>query len=285
VWVPESGTSALDLAQDWASRMRVEGEPYLAPCIWSTRATEPVTSYSYTDQFCWHDLGLPHRIDRYAAASHPRLEWSPWGTKSGPNFQFFQLLEEFPRVHADDWALLLEPDTLPVVDNVAMQVSRLIAQHPNAWIIGGQPHELLKVSLNWDLREHLNGAALYRVASRGFAEFRTGAWLPSLLWLIQRDPIMAFDCLTDPNLQQRLPAALREAWSAHQHRFVSTSSIVNVSSFEFTRTQLLRLLSDPILLAACDREGVRPWLLHVKGDLTGPLTSPQSVPTPSPTVR
>lgn len=275
VWVPETGTPPLDLALEWARRLRVDGAPDVVPCIWATRDTRAPVPHPYGGRVCWHDLDIPRRVDRHVPASHPDLEWSPWGTKSGPNFQFFSLLDAFPRVHDDAWALLLEPDTLPAVDDVAEQVARLVAAHPDAWIIGGQPHELAKPALARELRAHLNGAALYRVGSRGFAEFRTGVWLPSLLVLIQRDPAMAFDCLTDPSLQQRLPAALREAWARRQHHFVPTAGIVNVSSLELTRRQLVRLMSEPALRDACDREGTRPWLLHAKGDVAGALADLQ----------
>lgn len=260
VWPPGSGQAPLDLAAQWADLLH-PGRP---ACVWEV-VPDGLAARPQDERFCWHALTVPSLIDRHVAASHPRLAWSPWGTKSGPNYQFFQVLDGIGAQHGETWTLLLEPDTHPLPGDAATTVRGLLDRHREAWMIGGRPHALVRPALAKDLREHLNGAALYRVASARFATFRAEVWIPSLVAMIQQDPISAFDCLTDPALQKRLPAYLQDAWHAVQHLFVPTSGIINVSSLELSALELRQVLADPALADATRQEETQPWLLHAKG--------------------
>ncbi len=118
------------------------------------------------------EVELSAADDRYASPLRFRPPgWRPLGLKSGPNLQWFLLLRALAGEGRGGWVLLIEPDTAPVGASVLSAVRGAIERHPDAWIIGARPHPNALPTLDPDLRDHLNGAALYHVGSPEFVEF------------------------------------------------------------------------------------------------------------------
>jgi hypothetical protein len=271
-WVPSTDHSALELALDWADHLGLSSE---APsvCVWTTRKPRPEQLPSETDRICWHNLEVPERIDRHVQVANPRLAWSPWGTKSGPNYQFFALLDQYMVSHDEPWVLLVEPDTHPMGADMGSVVEKVLDDNADAWMIGGRPHPAIRSMLSRDLHEHLNGAALFHAADAGFAEFRKDAWIPSLLWIIRDQPTFGYDCLTDPESRTTLPERLQKQWRDNNSRFVATAGIVNLSTANFGAMKLKLELNSPWLTASLLAEGTAIWLLHIKGSPPATLPS------------
>lgn len=263
VWAGTQDTQPLHLAARWATLLAA-GSNMPTACIWSTR---PVTLPARLDsvELCWHHLHLPKRLDRHAHHPHPRLPWSPWGVKSGPNIQFFRVLDEFVAAHPHDWVLYTEPDTYPMGSDPAPSVAQLLERRSSAWMIGGLPHPKTRARLDVSMWRHLNGAALYNVGDPRFAEFRAMTWIPSLLWKIRGFPEYAYDCITDPRQHADLPPRLAGSWAAESERFVATSGIVNLSTQILTQADVAELADDRWLQDRCAVENTSPWLLHAKG--------------------
>lgn len=264
-WVPPSDHDALELALEWSDRLGLSSGAAPAVCVWSTRVPHREDLPTWADRLCWHDLALPARIDRHVQVASPRLPWSPWGTKSGPNYQFFALLDQHAATHEEPWVLLVEPDTFPIGLDVSSPVARVLDDNPDAWMIGGKPHPAIRSGLARELHEHLNGAALYRAGDADFAEFRAAVWIPSLLWIIRDQPTFGYDCVTDPASRTDLPIRLLQQWSDEQDRFVATTGIVNLSTTHLHAARLERELDSPWLVRGLLAEGTVPWMLHMKG--------------------
>jgi len=265
-WVPSEDLTALDMAMDWHALLT--GSVPGATCIWTTRPVNRRPAHPAVDELCWHVVDLPIRLDRHLPDADRRMPWSPWGSKSGPNHQFFTILDALPTLHDDDWVLFIEPDTHPLRDDAAACITALLTAHPEAWMVGGVPHANVRPFLARDLWHHINGAALYRVTDDGFARFRTEVWLPSLLLRIRAEPKYAFDCVTDPAQWMLLPSALRAQWERAAGRFVRTAGIVNLSSLSLSVGQVADALEDIDRWQGCE-DRVAPWMVHVKGELMG----------------
>ena len=263
VWAGTRDTQALRLAARWATLLS-DGSTPPTVCIWSTKSTTTPSCLDEVD-LCWHHLRLPTRVDRHVHHAHPRLPWSPWGVKSGPNFQFFRVLDEFAAAHPHDWVLYAEPDTFPMGTDPALPVTQLLERHVAAWMIGGLPHPKTRKQLDVSMWRHLNGAALYKVGDSRFAEFRATTWIPSLLWKIRGFPEYAYDCITDPQQHVELPVRLAGSWAREASRFVPTAGIVNLSTQTLTQTDVAGLADDRWLQNRCADEETTPWLLHAKG--------------------
>ena len=270
VWAGTTHTRPLRLAATWARQLADVHPP--AACIWSANPV-PRTAELDGVVWCWHRLELPPRIDRHAANAHPRQPWSPWGSKSGPNYQFFQVLDQFADAHPHDWLLYTEPDTFPV-GQPADAIRDLGERHGDAWMIGGHAHPTIRDQLEPAMHHHLNGAALYRAGSAAFRQFRQLTWIPSLLWRIRARPEYAYDCLTDPSQHTDLPARLAAAWATAEHRFVATSGIVNLSTRTLTVADAHAAVCSAELETECRREGTVPWMFHAKGPIGTSLLAP-----------
>ncbi|MBU3701566.1 MAG: hypothetical protein FGM58_05920 [Acidimicrobiia bacterium] len=264
-WVPSADHGALDVAMRWHEV--VTGSTLRASCVWTTRPLGGPLDHPAADELCWHVVDLPERLDRHLPNADGRAPWSPWGSKSGPNHQFFTMLDALGSEHPEEWVLFIEPDTHPVGDEVARRIGRLVGAHPDAWMIGGVPHPETRPSLSPDLWHHVNGAALYRVADPEFARFRDRVWIPTLLLRLRSEPRFAFDCATDPAQWEFLPSSLQNSWGAAASRFVRTAGIVNLSSMTIGLDRVTAALDDPRRFEGCD-DRADPWMLHAKGELS-----------------
>lgn len=214
-------------------------------------------------EFCWHVLSTPDSLDSYAQHFSKRHPWTPWGTKSGPNFQFFEILNLAGTQHTETWTLLIEEDCRPKNDAPGLEILKDLELHENSWMIGGLPDPAIAPRLPHELRNHLNGAALYRASDHAFREFLTAVWLPGLLEMIALNERYAFDCLTSPEVFESLSPVLRSAWNSQRSRFTSVEGIQNLSTIEVDGATWLPTL--PSNAHARESRKSTPWMVHAKG--------------------
>lgn len=234
-------------------------------CAWAANGGLASEGRTRIPWMCWHDLEVPSSLDRYIRVRRSSDAWSPWGLKSGPNYQFFRLLDRAAQAHHEPWLLLLEVDTFPLGDPAA-SISDLIERNPKGWMIGGTPHPASEAHLDPTIRGHLNGAALYNLGSSDFSQFRRLVWLPSLLESLSWREGLAFDCVTAPAFWSRLSPELRVAWQDAGKRFVATSGIVNLSTMRLHDGNLDMFLSQREKASEAGETSEGPWMLHAKTD-------------------
>jgi hypothetical protein len=266
-WAPSSGSEDLELAATWLDKLNAGYSKKIQACIWMTQGSLAEVDYKYQDRFCWHFLELPKTVDRYVRGPIPRGLWSPWGNKSGPNYQFFRQLDEMAQAHGDTWVLQIEGDTFCVTDSPRNYIQGLIDTHPEAWVIGGVNHPAVLLSVPRKLHQHVNGAALYNFASSEFREFREAIWIPSLIEALQQDVELAYDCMSSPGLQEELGPTLRKGWHENNDRFIRNPGIVNASSLSFEDPAKP---PEPELKFLRDHQGQadQVWLFHAKKHIT-----------------
>lgn len=259
-WIPSAGVGELQNALHWRETLAnssISSPPF---CLWS-----PVRPPRALDDeaICWHELKLPTRIDRYERGSIAKGLWSPWGNKSGPNFQFFMQLDAMRTMHPEDWILQIEGDTFLVGEDPGAEIQRLLQVNADAWVIGAINHPMVLEVLDPLLHGHINGAAFYRVSSEEFRAFRRQIWIPTLIELVNKIPSMAYDCVSAPEVWPELSQTLQKGWKKGNPKFVRTFGMVNAS------TIATKVLDDPRFnhgnirdgLAA---EGASPWFVHTK---------------------
>lgn len=262
------GTESFDLllkvASRWDVLLRTESiAGSMRICVWAANKTLADHGRGRLPWLCWHNLALPESLDKYTKVRRSADAWSPWGLKSGPNFQFFNILERAALAHDETWLLLLELDTFPMNDP-AGAVNDQVVEHPDSWVIGGLPHKLTEPQLDPSIRDHLNGAALYKVRSEGFSQFRRLVWIPSLLEGLRRSETLAFDCVTAPGYWSNLSPELRNAWQAARRHFVSSSGIINLSSARVEEWNVEEILNQSKFTLGLCEEMRGPWMLHAK---------------------
>jgi hypothetical protein len=216
-------------------------------CLWITgNPTE--TEHPEAGDHCNHSLFLPPEVDRYVRNWNSREPWSPWGQKSGPNYQFFEVLRQAAEIHSEEWLFQLETDVtllrLPRADDFGEELT-------GSWIVGSENHSAVLRNLDLRLWEHINGAAFYRVGDHEFRAFLEEVWKPSLLFLLSAEPALAYDCLTSPAIWGDLPDPLKTSWWNARDRFVKLPGMVNASS-------LTRQKAEVVLQNLPDD----PWLFH-----------------------
>lgn len=203
----------------------------------------------------WVDSRLSSRANRYIADNTAVAEWNPWGYKSGPNSDFFGILD-WCEGQGAEWVLLAEADLIPVGHALNDRVRRILAATPTGWVIGAQPSDASKRLLDPRLHDHINGAAFYRVGSPEFGSFRRSVWIPSLLSLLKSFPFFAYDCATATGVWQLLPDELRSSWEENRNRFVATNLMINHSNLVINKavvTSLLNATEPPIFVHAKTR--------------------------------
>ncbi len=262
-WVPKEDLTDLVTASQWQDALNNQSETEVGVCIWVTHKPKKQLDKSLLSRFCWHYLELPATVDRYIRGPVPSGLWSPWGNKSGPNFQFFHQMQQMALFHSEPWVLQLEGDTFLISENPKKSIDALIKENSTKWLLGGVNHPQTLLALPDNLHSHINGAALYRVGSQMFQEFLQSVWIPSLLEVIRLHPEMAYDCLTSPQLQRELPQALGKHWKKNRNMFIRSTGIINASSLSFENPQRPepRDLHFETAQMAIQQE---PWLFHAK---------------------
>ena len=186
--------------------------------------------------FCIHQVVVPAEIDNYSRSLSLMSKWSPMGIKSGPNWQFFRVLEAHSDKHPLDDFFLVELDAHPIKQAGSNGIAGLLERKPHVWVLGAvNPASTLKILANPNLDLHINGVAIYRTTSLQFRDFLDLVWLPSLIHLAHTMPEIAFDVVNAPALWGSLPSPLREQWESNSARFVSSSLIANLSNQKVRR--------------------------------------------------
>ena len=236
IWTPSDGIASLDLLHRWAPQEHLSTT---GACVWVPDQHVDKFPQLFRQRFCFHIFRINPAIDRYERVPSPSLRWSPWGIKSGPNFQFFTVLRESHAVHGEHQLLLVEPDTYPM-NEARNKLTRRVTDVPTAnWVFGARVHPWSRRALAPILHDHINGHALYAL-SQGFMSFLEFVWIPSLLLLTRKYDEFAFDCLTPQVVEEELPASLRDDWEANYARFTTSPTMVNASNLRIRDVSELR---------------------------------------------
>lgn len=258
-WSPIDGIEAIENLQQWSALFGYYSTT-VRVCVFSSQdAPREELALAGLGLPCWHTIGMPPEWDRYLRSetfNSNRFNqiWSPWGFKSGPNFQFFEVLASYP--HEQEYILQLEGDTIPVgggisVDNLWRELEE--AEFP--WVFGSFNPQIVEKNLNWTIRGHINGAALYRVGDSGMRSFADSVWKDSLLANLALDPNLAYDVLTAPGQWSLLPDVLTRAWNQVQGKFWRSPRMINASTIYELPRYVLKLLKET-------GELYNPWFLH-----------------------
>lgn len=227
-----------------------------AICVWVTGQhlhEEPM------DGVCVHYLELDDTVDFYARSPLKKTPWSPWGLKSGPNFQFFEILRRMHGLQETEWVLQLETDTVPLrkVDRVDIG---WILDSDDVWVAGSSAAYAEAKSLSRSTASHLNGAAFYRVGDSEVINFLLMTWARSLLHIVSSRPALAYDSLTSPGVWSELPGDLRASWLENKGRFQNAAGMVNLSNRTLSTRDPHSQLEEAGHVCA---PGDSPWFLHL----------------------
>lgn len=210
---------------------------------------------------CFHFVEIAPRLDRYTRYSLSPVAWSPWGRKSGPNFQFFKVISAIQKCHAEEWILQLEPDAVPLRKIEHQDFESCIEREAEHWVVGSVHAPLVIDALRGHWTGHLNGVAFYRTGNPEFIDFFLDTWVPTLLLALNSDDSFAYDMVTDPSFSQKVSnAVLQRAWAASSHRFKQCPQMINLSGRELSEDTVFSQIS---MLADQNRGNYFPWLLHV----------------------
>jgi hypothetical protein len=238
----------------WRKAFSSWGDEAPEVCVWVTG--QGITGDEVND-VCLHTLELSPSIDFYARSPLERKPWSPWGLKSGPNYQFFHILREMSKIHDSKWLLQLESDTVAL-----REVGRddIPGEENDAWMVGASADYGSGILGKSSTSGHINGAAFYRVGSPEFMIFLDHTWSRSLLFMTSRRPALAYDSITSPELWRELPEGLALAWEQNKLRFRVEEYMVNLSN-KMTNVAdpsgQLKIFAPEIV------RGKNPWFLHL----------------------
>lgn len=185
---------------------------------------------------CLHEIHIPKEIDSYSQSVPLHPGRSSWGRKSGPNWQFFEVMDQLNRIHSQQWTLLLEWDTFPVLRFLRDALGKTLEEaSEGVWMVGGRNHPDVLHGLDPRFHRHKNGVALYRTGSAAFNNFVRAVWVPSLIELARREPNIAFDVLTSPDVWPSLSHVLRRQWEDHAEAFQDSDLILNRSTLSLSQ--------------------------------------------------
>ncbi len=254
---PHEIDQVASLIRDWReafAQVFQEQEPGV--CVWVTGENPPDFSL---EGVCSHALSLPPVLDGYARSPLTKILWTPWGQKSGPNFQFFEILRRMHSSHRPEWVLQLESDTVPLRRVVSDDIPWVL-ERSDQWVVGSSASHADNGTLSSTTKQHINGAAFYRVGDSGFVEFLSTTWVQSLLYLLKSRPALAYDVLSSPQLWRTLPPFLAQSWEENRDKFMVTSNMVNLSSRKLPTLDPEEQLNS----VSVNLDGQSsPWLLHL----------------------
>lgn len=120
------------------------------------------------------------------------LDKHPYGSKSGPNIQFFRSLRRAMDHSFVLGVILMEVDAYPVKHGWLREINVRTGWLENeAYVIGARA-EAVPASI----KNHLNGNAIYLVRSEGFNQFLDG-WEKVLLAAVREAQDLAYDVVLD----------------------------------------------------------------------------------------
>lgn len=163
---------SIEAARSWGQSL---GAPV---CLFVNQPSPKLCSLLAESDLMTVDLGLQKHVNRYNSSITATIPWDPWGFKSGPNRDFFRILDYCSHL-GSGWTLLAEPDLIPTEYDLKDRVSSLLTGFPEQWVIGSQNTTLALEKLDQRLHDHINGAAFYHTESPDFTQFRRRVWIPS----------------------------------------------------------------------------------------------------------
>jgi len=187
-------------------------------------------------------LNFSSNIDYYEKNYDSNI--SGEGYKSGPNEQFFNLINYFSS--SEEFIFYMETDCVPIRQGWLDRIIELAEGDQESWIIGSYYKGIDKISDDFFL--HLNGNALYRTGDRDFIKFTNEFWQPSLHEMIKnKDARIAYDCLLSSVFSQSKSSEGNKYWNIFQqvgHRLRATEIIQNISgSADQTKNPLTTIQS------------------------------------------
>lgn len=169
---------------------------------WKQEEIEDVTSYARHSHFksfdiVFHSLNIDPKESVYlrniARSDSCNL---PYGSKSGPNRQFYESLKailDYCKYSTQDALLLLEVDAIPVRQGWLTGLNESIKHNPDFLIAGAR--YIGKSELSRRISQHLNGNAIYGIGSLYFREALLG-WESLLKRIVPECHWIAYDiCL------------------------------------------------------------------------------------------
>ena len=172
-------------------------------------------------------VGLSAQLDYYERDYTKRVTGK--GFKSGPNEQFFELLNR--QAGKGRFIFYMEADCIPIRQGWLDKLIEIAAGDSESWIIGSVYRGVEPIDPRF--RNHLNGNSLYRVGDPEFIEFLNRFWRPQLeLRLHTSDKRLAYDCLLSYEASDADSHRRNHQWLIHQetaHRFRATSLVQNLS--------------------------------------------------------
>ena len=229
------GPKSIEIARSWGLAL---GAPV---CLFVNQPSPKLFSLLTESGLRTVDLGLQKHVNRYNSSFTATIPWDPWGFKSGPNRDFFRILDYCSRLRSG-WTLLAEPDLIPAEYDLKDRASSLLTGFPEQWVIGSQNTTLALEKLDRRLHDHINGAAFYNTESLDFARFRRSVWIPSLISLIRNFPFFAYDCVGATEIWDLLPQRLASEWKFCSKRFISVPQMINQSNIWITENDRDQLI-------------------------------------------
>jgi hypothetical protein len=186
--------------------------------------------------FCLHALDINPHVDRYVR-DFRSVSHSPWGLKSGPNFQFPTMLNSMYEIHNNRWTLLLESDVYLIQENSAFPVE-FFTEKEEAWVIGAKNIDTVSQLISFDTWNHINGAAFYCTGDREFINFLNSVWIPTLLIGLKSQVNLPFDTLTDFDSLTFLDSGTRSKWIYEMRRFKTIDNYINASNLKLDKRMI-----------------------------------------------
>lgn len=253
-----SDSSGIDLAVEWSQILKCPLS------LFENQATSCTDDkFHVYESLATYDLDLSPNIDKYLSSMTNIKTWSPWGTKSGPNYQFFQIIDHYRSHRRADWVLFLEADTFCTSQLARTHIERLLENHSDAWVIGASPHPKTRARLMPDLWDHINGACLLHVGDSDFQDFASRVWIPSVIDRIRTLPYYAYDCITATREWAKLPDSLESEWIKNANKFIRTSTMINTSSIRLSLRDI-QTLTNAGSIDSQTRAGSSIWFAHAK---------------------
>jgi hypothetical protein len=173
---------------------------------------------------------------------------APYGLKSGPNYQFFRLLDHFAQKDYR-FVYFCEADCFPIKSGWVQAVFNEALKNDPFYVLGSA--FLGKSRVDPTIALHVNGAALYSPKAEGFNEYRSN-WEKILLEVVPELPYVAYDWALDHYFYNRVR---RENWGTLTHfDFYSyidfrkktkySDSIINLAGELETKGQLRYSISE-----------------------------------------
>lgn len=169
---------------------------------WKQDEVEDVTTYVLHSHFklfdiVFHSLNIDSKESVYLRnISRSDSCDLPYGSKSGPNKQFYESLKvilDYCKYSSQDALLLLEVDAIPIKQGWLAGLNKIIEHNPDFLIAGGK--YIGKSKLSPRISQHLNGNAIYGIGSLYFRQALLG-WESLLKRIVPECHWIAYDiCL------------------------------------------------------------------------------------------